>query len=254
MSNAPYSDTLVDRLACAECVVVSTGAGISAESGIATFRDPGGIWTQFKPEELSNVDAFLRNPNLVQRWFVERRRIADNAAPNAGHRALVELEAMVSEFTVITQNVDDLHCRAGSKNIIELHGNLTRNYCIDCKEPADIVDEVSEDTLVTCATCSGLIRPDVVWFGEMLPEKAIVDAFALMVNVDVMLVVGTSGIVRPAADLPLSARSNGAYVAEINLEVSEIGHLLDETVLGPSGTVLPSLVEAVRTAKEALIE
>ena len=250
---APFSDTLVSRLARARRVAVLTGAGVSAESGIATFRDVGGMWTKFKPEELANVNAFLSNPELVQGWYAERRRIATEAEPNQGHIALARLEEMIPDFTLVTQNVDGLHARAGSKNIIELHGNITRNYCIDCNLPFDEDVKTEQDGRLTCA-CDGLIRPDVVWFGEMLPAGAIEEAFRVAQRADVVLSIGTSAVVYPAADVPLVARDNGAYVAEINIETSAIGHLLNETVLGPSGTVLPSLIEAVEAEKRTVAE
>ncbi len=254
MLEVPFSETLVQRLAVARRVAVLTGAGISAESGIPTFREIGGIWEKFRPEELANVDAFLKNPDLVQRWYRERRRIASAASPNAGHRALVSLEEIVPEFTLITQNVDDLHTRAGSKNIIELHGNVTRNYCIDCNKPAREAELAPEDKIFACSACGGLIRPDVVWFGEMLPPRAIEEAFLVARRADVFLSIGTSAVVHPAADIPLVARDNGAYVAEINIESSAIGHLINETVLGPSGTVLSSLLESVLDTRRAAAE
>ena len=250
--SVPYSDTLVSRLARARRVVVLTGAGVSAESGIATFRDVGGIWTKFKPEELANVNAFLNNPELVQGWYAERRRIATEAKPNQGHIALVQLEEIIPDFTLVTQNVDGLHERAGSKNIIELHGNITRSYCIECKLPFDDSASVEGGSRLTCRSCNGLIRPDVVWFGEMLPQDAITEAFRVAQIADVVLSIGTSAMVYPAADVPLIGRDNGAYVAEINIEMSAIGHILNETVLGPSGTVLPSLIAAVKAEKQTI--
>ena len=246
MQETAYSETLVHRLARAQRVAVLTGAGISAESGIPTFRDIGGIWSEFKPEELANINAFLKNPDLVQRWYQERRKIAMEAQPNAGHVALVALASLVPEFMLITQNVDGLHARAGSENVVELHGNITRNYCIDCHRPAEEDDALAEGAPLTRTGCNGLIRPDVVWFGEMLPENAIASAFQFAKRADVMLSIGTSAVVYPAADIPLVARDHGAYVAEVNIESSAIGHLINETVLGPSGTVLPSLVASVR--------
>lgn len=247
----PYSDTLVQRLAQARRVLVFTGAGISAESGIPTFRDADGLWEKFKPEELANVDAFLGNPDLVQRWYAMRREVVTKAKPNPGHLALVELERMVDEFMLVTQNVDNLHNEAGSKEVLELHGNLTRNYCIDCKKPAAALPPIEEGKPLACVHCDGFIRPDVVWFGEMLPKGAMEIAINMAMRSDVVLSVGTSAVVFPAADIPLVARGHGAYVAEININESEIGHVLNETVLGPSGTVLPSLVAAVRERRAA---
>ncbi len=253
-TSTPYSDTLVQRLAQARRVLVFTGAGISAESGIPTFRDAqNGLWEKFKPEELASVDAFLRNPDLVQRWYAMRRDIVTKAKPNPGHLALVTLEDMVDEFMLVTQNVDNLHNEAGSQNVVELHGNLTRNYCMECNDPVDDIPAIEVGKPLGCTTCDGFIRPDVVWFGEMLPEKALDDAFNMAMRADVVLSVGTSAVVYPAANIPLVARDSGAYVAEINISESDIAHILNETVLGPSGTVLPSLVAAVQERRQATI-
>ena len=246
-----FSDTLVQKLARAERVAVLTGAGISAESGVPTFRDPDGLWQRFRPEELANVEAFMRNPVLVQGWYTHRRKVVEDVAPNPGHEALAALERLVPEFLLATQNVDDLHRRAGSQNIIELHGNLTRSYCIDCGEPAapDALAALSDDEVARCPNCGGLFRPDVVWFGEMLPEGAMERAAEAAANADVFLSVGTSAVVYPAAGLPLIAADAGAYVAEVNVERSAIARQLNEVVLGKSGEVLPALVEAVRARK-----
>ncbi len=246
-----FSDTLVERLARAERVAVLTGAGISAESGVPTFRDPGGLWQQFRPEELANVRAFLQNPVLVQGWYAHRRAVVEDVQPNAGHEALAELETLVPHFLLATQNVDDLHRRAGSHAIVELHGNLTRSYCVECGKPAGpgALAAIENGGEARCPACGGLLRPDVVWFGEMLPEGAFERAAEAAARADVFLSVGTSAVVYPAAGLPLIAKESGAYVAEINVERSDIAHALDEVVLGRSGAVLPTLVAAVRERK-----
>lgn len=243
-----FSETLVERLARAERVAVLTGAGISAESGVPTFRDPGGLWQRFKPEELANIDAFLRNPTLVQGWYAHRRKVVEDVAPNPGHDALAALERLVPEFLLATQNVDGLHQRAGSARIVELHGAITRSYCVDCGETAadDDLGAIERGLEARCAACGGLLRPDVTWFGEMLPEGAMEAAAEAAATADVFLSVGTSAVVYPAAGLPLVAKEAGAYVAEVNVERSAIAHELDEVVLGRSGEVLPALVEAVR--------
>ena len=248
-----FSDTLIDRLASAERVAVLTGAGISAESGVPTFRDPGGLWQRFRPEELANVEAFMRNPVLVQGWYTHRRQVVEDVEPNPGHEALADLERLVPDFLLATQNVDNLHHRAGSQHVVELHGNLTRSYCLDCGEPAsrEALSALGEDEVARCPACGGLFRPDVVWFGEMLPEGAMERAAAAAERADVFLSVGTSAVVYPAAGLPLIAKECGAYVAEINVERSAIAGQMSEVVLGPSGEVLPSLVEAVRVQKAA---
>lgn len=243
-----FSDTLVDRLCDADSVAVLTGAGISAESGVPTFRDEDGLWEKFDPEELANVQAFLDNPELVQGWYRHRRQLVEDAEPNAGHEALVDLEDHVSEVVVITQNVDDLHNRAGSREVIELHGNITNNYCMDCERPmdAETVDAAIQDgEPAQCPECNGLIRPDVVWFGEMLPPDALDESGAAAARADVFLSVGTSAVVYPAAQLPLDARANGAYVAEINPDTSGISDEVDEVLRGPAGEILPALHDAV---------
>ncbi|MEM8560228.1 MAG: NAD-dependent deacylase [Bacteroidota bacterium] len=242
-----FSDTLVQRLARAQHVAVLTGAGISAESGVPTFRDADGLWQKFRPEELANVRAFLRNPELVQGWYAHRGEVIREVAPNAGHYALAELERMKPHVHLATQNVDGLHLEAGSTNVAELHGNLRRIYCIDCGTPADEHDLVviEEGEVARCTACGGLLRPDVVWFGEMLPEEAFADAARAAMLADVYLSVGTSGAVYPAAGLPIEAKRHGAYVAEINIQPSEIASHLDETVLGKAGEVLPALLQAI---------
>ncbi|MEX0822727.1 MAG: NAD-dependent deacylase [Rhodothermales bacterium] len=243
-----FSDELVGRLARARRIGVLTGAGVSAESGIPTFRGEGGIWNRFKPEELANVDAFLRNPELVQKWYEHRRSIVLEKEPNRGHTALAELETMTNGVTIVTQNVDRLHHRAGSRNVVELHGNILRSYCIDCEHEAtqDDLQPPADGKPSVCPDCGGFIRPDVVWFGEMLPAGAMERAHAAAERADVFLSIGTSAVVYPAAALPLRAADSGAYVAEINVEASAIAHEIDETVVGPAGEVLPALVDAVR--------
>jgi len=243
-----FSDTLLDRLAKANHVAVLTGAGISAESGVPTFRDEDGLWEKFDPQELANVEAFLDNPELVQGWYRHRRQLVTEAKPNAGHRALAEMEAHIPKLTVITQNVDDLHNRAGSSTVIELHGNITHNYCMDCERPApaETVDAAIQDGHpARCEECDGLIRPDVVWFGEMLPPDAVEQANAATTQADVFLSIGTSAVVYPAAQFPLEARANGAYVAEVNPDTTGITDEVDESIRGPAGDVLPALHDAL---------
>ena len=246
----PFTNELIDRLASARHVGVLTGAGISAESGIPTFRDPGGLWDRFRPEELANVHAFLRNPELVQKWYEHRRTVASEKEPNPGHHALVDLEQLVDEFTLITQNVDDLHRRAGSRNVVELHGNIMRAYCIGCGRHAqpEELRPLGEGERALCADCGGLLRPDVVWFGEMLPEDAVNVAHHSAEHADVFLSIGTSAIVYPAAGIPLLAKKAGAYVAEVNIEPSAIAGEIDEVIRGKSGEILPRLVAALRQA------
>lgn len=249
MNPIVFDDSLLTRLAAARRVVVLTGAGISAESRVATFRDPDGLWARFRPEELANVDAFLANPVMVQAWYRHRRDIVTGVQPNAAHHALVDLARLVPSFTLVTQNVDDLHRRAGSDDVLELHGNITRSTCIACGEsasPEDVSASPQDDPWI-CASCGGLVRPDVVWFGEALPEDVFADAWTAAENADVFLSVGTSAVVYPAADLPLVAGSAGALTIEINVERSAIADHMDVVILGQAGRVLPALVTAMRT-------
>ena len=246
----PFSDTLVRRLRQARRVAVLTGAGVSAESGVPTFRDPDGLWQKFRPEELANVEAFLANPTLVQGWYAHRREVVETVEPNAGHHALAALERWVvgrgGEFLLATQNVDGLHERAGSERLVELHGSLRRSHCLDCGAPAPPPTAApAAGGAAQCAACGGLVRPDVVWFGETLPEEPIARATQAAALADVYLSVGTSAVVYPAAGLPQLARQGGAYVAEVNPTPSDIAWRLDEQVAGAAGTVLPELVERV---------
>lgn len=251
MADASFSDTLVDRLVHADHVAVLTGAGTSAESGIPTFRDPDGLWQQFDPQELANIHAFLDNPELVQGWYAHRRQLALESAPNPAHEALAELERLATRFTLITQNVDNLHQRAGSEKVVELHGNVTRNYCIDCERPAsdDEMEALATGEPARCPACDGYIRPDVVWFGEMLPAAALDHAHEAAADADVFLSVGTSAVVHPAAGLPLAAKQHGAYIVEVNIQPTAITDDADAVLRGPAGTVLPSLIEAIKTRR-----
>ncbi len=236
-------DGLIKLLRDARHVAVLTGAGISAESGIPTFRDAQvGLWAQYNPEELATPTAFQRNPRLVWEWYAWRRNLVGKAMPNAGHFALAEMERYVPQLTLITQNVDDLHRRAGSTRLIELHGNITRTKCF---EENVVVEEWAETSEVPprCPRCRGLLRPDVVWFGEMLPEQELNDALEAARNCDVFLSIGTSGLVEPAASLPRVARQFGATVAVINPDVTAQASPSYYTIRGPAGQVLPALLE-----------
>jgi NAD-dependent deacetylase len=238
-------------IAAAERLVVFTGAGVSRESGLPTFRDAQeGLWARYDPQELASVEGFRRNPELVWEWYRYRRDLCRAAQPNPGHRAIAELEELVPHVVVITQNIDDLHRRAGSSDIIELHGNIFRYKCLDADHPVDPeVAERADRVPPRCPTCGGLVRPDVVWFGEYLPGGAFERALEESRRCDVMLVVGTSGVVQPAALLPYEAAGHGATVIEVNPRPSELTHLADIFLQAPSGEVLPKVVESVRRAK-----
>ena len=239
------SSKLISKLKNAESVAVFTGAGISAESGVPTFRGDDGIWKTFKPEELASFDAFIRNPDLVWEWYKHRKTIIAAIQPNPGHYALAEMEQLYGSFTVITQNIDNLHQRAGSKNVHELHGNIERNYCIACGKYFSNEDILQYDRAPRCASCNGLIRPDVVWFGELLPVDEWNASVTAAGRADIFFSIGTSAIVYPAASLPTIAKREGAYVVEINVEPTEFSNKADEVLLGKSGEILPQLLEAV---------
>jgi NAD-dependent deacetylase len=244
-----FSDRLHAVVRNARSVCVLTGAGISAESGVPTFRGADGLWSRFKPEELANFDAFISNPELVWEWYSYRKTVMQNVKPNRGHKALVELEALVTGFTLVTQNVDNLHQRAGSRRVLELHGNIERSYCIDCKTFAQDVLPGKDKAAPRCEKCGGLLRPDVVWFGEVLPPDVFREAEVAAERCDLFLCVGTSGVVYPAAALPLRARQRGAFVVEINQEYTDLSDRMNETIIGKAGELLPELVELFRQKK-----
>jgi NAD-dependent deacetylase len=235
---------LLEAIRRAQRVAVLTGAGISAESGVPTFRGADGIWKKFRPEELASFDAFMANPQLVWEWYRFRRDIVARAEPNPGHQALADWEARVSDFTLITQNVDGLHQQAGSQNIVELHGNLRRDRCLECGQTHHGDAHTDADGLPICG-CGGRLRPDVVWFGEFLPAGALERAGASAAACDLFLSVGTSAVVQPAASIPLVASHHGATLIEVNPEHTPLSPHADFTLLGSAGDVLPLLVEAL---------
>jgi NAD-dependent deacetylase len=242
--SAVFEERLVRIIREARRVSVLTGAGISAESGIPTFRGKDGLWNSFRPEELANFDAFMANPELVWEWYRFRRDILRRAEPNAGHRALAAWEAVAGEFTLVTQNVDGLHARAGSRNIVELHGNIECDRCLDCGATRVGPPGGSGDLVPVCP-CGGRMRPDVVWFGEMLPAHAIHRADRAAAACDLFLAVGTSAIVQPAATYPRLAKYRGAVVVEVNTEPTPVSAYADFTLYGPAGEILPRLVECL---------
>ncbi|MCR4440139.1 MAG: NAD-dependent deacylase [bacterium] len=240
-----FSDELIARLRHARSVAVLTGAGVSAESGVPTFRGADGLWKKFRPEELATFEAFQRNPELVWEWYQYRRTLIRDIQPNPGHFAVAELEAMVPDFSLITQNVDGLHRKAGSRNVLELHGNIMRNRCTACGTIVADVAVTPQSGLPRCA-CGGLFRPDVVWFGEMLPMNTWEEALAAARRAEVFFSIGTSAVVYPAASLPLESKANGAYVVEVNFEPTPLSAVAHEAIRGKSGEVLPQLIAQLR--------
>ena len=227
-----------------------TGAGISAESGLPTFRDAQtGLWSKYKPEDLATPEAFQRNPRLVWEWYAWRRECVAKVSPNAGHLALAEMESRVPHFTLITQNVDGLHQRAGTKRVIELHGNITRTKCFE--ENAVIQNWIdSGEVPPRCPHCGGRLRPDVVWFGEALPVNAFNEALEASQASDVFFSIGTSSVVYPAASLACEALQSGALVVEINPDKTPLTSEATFAFQTPSGRLLPLLVQAAWNVSE----
>jgi len=231
-------------LKAASRIAVLTGAGVSQESGLRTFRDAQtGLWAQYKPEDLASPEAFARDPKLVWDWYAWRREAIKGVRPNPGHYALVELEKKIPQFTLITQNVDGLHRFAGSQNVLELHGNIQKVRCADC---GTFTEEWGDDleAVPTCEKCGGLLRPDVVWFGEALPRAELEAAVDAARACQVYFSIGTSGLVQPAASLAHAARNNGSVVIEINAEPTPLTPKVDFAFHGKSGEILPELVKA----------
>ena len=244
-----FKEQFIKKLKCAKKIVFFTGAGISAESGIATFRGADGIWNKMKPEELASFDAFMKNTDLVWEWYQHRRDIILKVQPNPGHLAIAEFEKYF-EVTVVTQNIDNLHKRAGSTKIHELHGNIERNYCVDCYEPYNTPSFELINKAPLCAKCGGLVRPDVVWFGEMLPQEELEAGDKAAAWSDICFVVGTSAVVYPAAYIPISAKKGGSYLVEINIEPTDLSRSTDYSIYGKSGEILPKILEEVKRLKE----
>lgn len=228
-------------MAGARSVFVLTGAGMSAESGLPTFRGPDGYWRRRRVEDLASPQGFARDPHLVWQWYNERIRAYAQARPNAGHLALTELENLVPAFALATQNVDSLHSRAGTRNVLELHGHLREARCTRCAETASLTEPFPEDRIEH--ECGGRFRPQVVWFGETLPDGVWESAARAASRADVILVVGTSAQVYPAAGLAL--QNSNAFVAEINPDATAISDRCDEALREAAAVALPRIVAAL---------
>ncbi len=236
---------LISLLRKSPKLVALTGAGVSQESGLRTFRDAQvGLWAQYRPEDLASPESFRRDPKLVWDWYAWRREAVKGVRPNPGHYALAEMETRAAGFTLITQNVDGLHRMAGSRNVLELHGNIQRVRCANCYT---FTETWGDDTEVVpvCEVCSGLLRPDVVWFGESLPRDQLEAAVEAARSCHVFFSIGTSGVVQPAASLAFAAQDRGAVVVEINAEPTPLTEKADYVFHGKSGEFLPRLVEAI---------
>ncbi len=250
MTASESIERAAEILRSAERVTVLTGAGISAESGLATFRDKEeGLWSKYDPMELAHIDAFHRDPELVTRWYHWRFTKARDCEPNAGHDALAQLQAWLreqkGELTLITQNVDGLHQRAGAKGVIEIHGTILTWRCLDTGAHYEL-DDIDFSSFPPRSEAGGLLRPNVVWFGEMLPPDALFAAEQAVSACDVFMSIGTSAAVWPAAGFIDVARANGAATMEVNLDPTPITASVDVSLLGKCGDVLPLLLEAAK--------
>ena len=221
-------------------VAVLTGAGISAESGVPTFRGEAGLWRNFRPEELATPQAFGQDPALVWDWYDWRRKLIGACAPNAAHQTLAAMEAVLPDFTLITQNVDGLHQAAGNHNVLEIHGNIWRTRCTRCEGTFEDRRMPLPEIPPRCSQCGGLLRPNVVWFGESLPQDVLEAAWAAAARCRLMLVIGTSAVVHPAASLPLAALRNGAYLVEVNPAETPLSAHAHEILRGPAAEMLPA--------------
>jgi NAD-dependent deacetylase len=234
----------------AKQIVCLTGSGVSAESGVATFRNVGtGLWSRFDPQRLATQEGFAANPGLVWQWYMHRLAAVEQAQPNPGHRALAALERCAEHFTLVTQNVDDLHERGGSSHTLHLHGRINRFRCNVCGADHELLAAERRATLPPrCYACGGAVRPSVVWFGEPLPGRILDKAWQASERCDLFLVIGTSGLVHPAAQLPLLAQQRGARVIDINPERTPLAEQADIHLPGRSGTLLPLLLELLAEA------
>jgi len=235
------SNEIRQKILNAKRVVVLTGAGISAESGVPTFRGEDGLWRNYRAEELATPRAFERDPKLVWEWYDWRRGIIGGTQPNTGHEALVRMEAFYPQFTLITQNVDGLHRKAGSRNVIEIHGNLWRVRCVE-EQKIFYLEDVPLREIPPRCSCGALVRPDVVWFGESLEAKLMNKAYEALASCDLLLIVGTSGIIHPVAGFPAIAKQAGATLIEINPIRTPLSPLCDFILNGKSGNLLQALV------------
>ncbi|MEO0292935.1 MAG: NAD-dependent deacylase [candidate division WOR-3 bacterium] len=228
---------VLERIKKAETAFALTGAGSSAPSGIPTFRGSEGFWKDKTP---FSVEMFKENPQIVWEWHIEIKNLIKKAKPNASHFTLAKMQKFFKDFAVITQNIDNLHQEAGSDKVIELHGNIYRNKCNDCGKK---YGEIDTKEIPKCEECGGLVRPDVVWFGEPLPYDALLEARRYAERSELCFVIGTSGVVQPAASIPLIAKEYGAFVVEVNIEETVLSRYLDYSIFGDVSIVLPELYE-----------
>ena len=223
-------------------IVFFTGAGMSAESGVPTYRGKGGIWHKYRWEEYACQEAFDRNPKKVLKFHEKRRKVLFDCQPHAGHHVIADIEKRHPQVTVVTQNIDGMHQRAGSEKVIELHGSAWRLRCTGCSV---VTQDFNKSYKSYTCECGSWLRPDIIWFGDMLNENVITRATKIIGNCDLFISIGTSGAVWPAAGFPQLAKSNEALCLEINPELSEMSYLYDELIRGKAGDILPELFETI---------
>jgi len=240
-----FSRKTIERFRRAKRLVVITGAGISAESGVSTFRCPQGLWRRYRAEDLATPHAFQRDPRLVWEWYYWRRRLISGKTPNTGYMAIAAMKGLFEEFLLITQNVDGLHRKAGNKKLIEIHRNLWKVKCMG-EGKVSPNNEVPLREIPLRCEWGVLLRPEVVWFGETLSEKDLADSHVALREWDLLLMVGTSAVVQAVASFPIIVRNGGAFIVEINVEPTPVSGWIDESILGKSGRILPQLVESMR--------
>ncbi len=238
-------DSVKNQILEAKKIVFVTGAGISQDSGIPTYRGTDGLWKNYDPMKLATIDAFNENPKLVWEWYQDRRKNVFAAKPNFAHKAIAELEKF-ADVSVLTQNIDGLHKKAGSSNIYELHGSIIRIRCTVCDYNEESFTEFN--SLPPKCTCGNMLRPDVVWFGEPLPQKTWQDAMVLAGTCDLMIIAGTSLLVSPANTLPVFASQNGATMIEVNPEKTMLSSEVDLSIQEKSSVALPELVSIFKNS------
>ena len=238
----------IEILNSSRSLFILTGAGISAESGIPTFRGADGLWKNYSATDLATPEAFEKNPELVWEWYHWRQGIILKAEPNPAHFAVAELEKKFNNFLLLTQNVDNLHRRAGSKKVLELHGNIFRARCLSCGRIVHHQIEPGKEIInLPKCDCEGLLRPDIVWFGEQIPQDIWQASLEFLSAADTSIICGTSGIVWPAAAIPEMAKKNRAKIIEINLEPTPISSIVDVSILGKAGEILPLIIQTLNT-------
>lgn len=244
--NPMIMDSIKSVLENSNNIVFLTGAGISEESGIPTFRGPAGLWKTYDPMKLASISGFYQNPKLVWEFYQDRQNLILNCQPNAGHFTIAKIEQLKNSY-VLTQNIDGLHKKAGSKNIVELHGNILKAKCTNCNFVGDINKVIIKSLPPVCSLCDSVLRPDIVFFGEPLNQTTWKNAQDISTNCDIMFIIGTSLNVGPVNTLPFYAKENGAILVEVNPEPTVFNHIMDFSFRGKAGEILPTLLAYFNT-------